>query len=75
MTAQPIDQCLAIHDGKPRLTNTKDFNHVNKIPLDHIPPKFQLDYRALLRSHSKCVFKKRPRPKTLQGLATPSATF
>ena len=57
MTAQPIDQCLAIHDGEPRLTNTKDFNHVDKIPLDHIPTKFQKDYPALLRSYSD-VFSK-----------------
>ena len=47
MSAQPIDQCLAIHDGKPRLTDTKDFNHVDKISLDHIPPKFQLDYLTI----------------------------
>ena len=50
MTAQPINQCLAIHNGKPLLASPKDFNHVDKIPIGHIPHKFQNDYRALLRS-------------------------
>ena len=57
MTVEPIDQCLAIHDNKPRLVRTNDFKHVDKIPLLHIPPKFQADYRALLRSYSD-VFSK-----------------
>ena len=47
-----VQQCLAIHDGKPQLTSPKDFNHVDKIPLDHIPLKFQNEYRVLLRSYA-----------------------
>ena len=57
MTAQPIDHCLVIQDGKPQLTNPKDFHHVDKIPLDRIPLKFQNDYRAILRSYTD-VFSK-----------------
>ena len=52
MTAEPIDQCLAIQNNEPRLVKTKDFRHVDKIPFLQIPTKFQPDYRALLRSYS-----------------------
>ena len=57
MTAEPIDQCLAIQNNEPRLVRTKDFRHVDKISLLHIPTKFQPDYRALLLSYSD-VFSK-----------------
>ena len=57
MTAEPINQCLAIKDNEPRLVRTKDYRHVDKIPLDHIPTSYQPDYRALLCSYSD-VFSK-----------------
>ena len=57
MTAQPISQCLAIHDGKPLLTNPKDFNHVDKIPLDHIPLKFKMTI-GLFLDHTQTRFQK-----------------
>ena len=31
MTTYPIDNCLAIQDGKTIITNPKDFHHVDKI--------------------------------------------
>ena len=57
MTAEPINLCLAIRHNEPRLVKTKDFRHVDKIPLDHIPTNYQPNYRALLCSYSD-VFSK-----------------
>ena len=57
MTTYPIDNCLAIQDGKPIITNPVDFHHVDKIPFDHIPLIFQQDYRAILRSYADVFLK------------------
>ena len=46
---QPIDKCLAISDGKPKL---KDTSHVNQISLVHVPQSFRPRYQELLRTYA-----------------------
>ena len=49
MTITPLAQCLSISSVKPTIVNTE---HVDRIPLDKVPLRYQHQYRNLLRSYA-----------------------
>ena len=49
MTITPLAQCLSISSSKPTIVNTE---HVDRIPLDKVPTRYQHQYRNLLRSYA-----------------------